>query len=540
VTSRTSALSVGVLALTVVLGHLSLFPQIADLDAFYHMGHAFAYAEGGIFNTGLPWATQSIIADRGADMWWGFHAALMPFTVVGDVQWAIRLAAFTLTATLAVCFFWILNRHAVPGAAWWTLVFMIGVPNVFFRHLMLRPHMMSLAASLALLSLLVRGRARTAFLVSALITWLHLSLFWMAPGIVIAYVMVRYLEAVIGAPKARESIAPAAAVSAVFLGTVAGWLLRPHPIEAGALANVQIIRLFAQKATQEPLLFAAELLPIPFMELLQTSWLFFIVWLIACVGVVTYLGKNKLQDVPPEERTLLLTSLLISVAFALLATVSARRAMVQWVAFGALGLPIFWTHVAYVYDRRGMKQFVGVAVALHLAWGGWRHTLNVTQVAFDPDTLESAAQFVEDNSEPGEVVFHARWDNFGPLFAHNRKNLYIGGMDPIFQFVHEPRFYWEYFYISADINVEWTCDAFPCNAGLATDTHEVLRDHFGARWVIVEPFRNPRFSLYLLSDERYRLAHDGGNSAVFEIMDAPTAPDIAPLATDTLRAGPGL
>jgi hypothetical protein len=526
VTARTSALSVGVLAFIVALGHMSLFPRVADLDAFYHIGHAFAYAEGSVFDTALPWATQSIIADRGADLWWGFHAALLPFTLIGDVQWAIRIAAFVLTATLALCFLWILVRHEVHLAGWWAAFSLIAVPDIFFRHLMVRPHMMSLAASLALLSLLVKGRARHVFVVSALITWLDLSLFWMAPGIVIAYAIVRYFEAVIGAPRARESVAPLPAISVVFLGTVAGWLLRPHPIEAGMLANVQIIRLFLQKATQEPLLFAAELVPIPPMEILQTSWLFVLLWLMVCVGTLSFLGRNKLETVPAAERTLLLTTLLISLAFLLLATLSARRAMVQWVAFGSLALPLFWTHAVYVHNRRGVRQLVGVVLALHLAWGGWRHSLNVNQVAFDAETLESAAQYLADNSEPGEVVFHARWDNFGPLFAHNRKNLYIGGMDPIFQFVHEPRFYWEYFYISADINVEWTCDAFPCNSGLATDTHEVLRDHFGARWVVVQPARNPRFSLYLLNDARYRLAHESQRAAVFEILGAPQAPPV--------------
>ena len=59
--------------------------------------------------------------------------------------------------------------------------------------------------------------------------------------------------------------------------------------------------------------------------------------------------------------------------------------------------------------------------------------------------------------------------------------------------------------------------------GVATDTHEALADHFGARWVLVEPRRNPRFTLYLLNDDRYRLALETQREAVFEILpiDAP-------------------
>ena len=34
----------------------------------------------------------------------------------------------------------------------------------------------------------------------------------------------------------------------------------------------------------------------------------------------------------------------------------------------------------------------------------------------------------------------------------------------------------------------------------------MLTEHFGARWVVVQPYRNPRFTLYLLNDERYEVA----------------------------------
>ena len=243
---RASSISVGAVLFVVVLGHVTLFPKIADLDGFYHIGHAFAYAEGSMFDTSLPWATKSVVADRGADLWWGFHVGIMPFTVFGNVVWGIRLAAFLLTLTLATSFFWVLGPHDVPGAGWWTAVFLVAVPNAFFRHLSLSPHLISLPAGLALLSLLVNGRWRSVFLASVLITWVHLSLFWVGPVIVLPYVLVRFGEAMLGAPEGRWSVRPRQALSAVFLGTVAGWLLRPHPIEAGLLANVRIIRVLAQ------------------------------------------------------------------------------------------------------------------------------------------------------------------------------------------------------------------------------------------------------------------------------------------------------
>ena len=70
--------------------------------------------------------------------------------------------------------------------------------------------------------------------------------------------------------------------------------------------------------------------------------------------------------------------------------------------------------------------------------------------------------------------------------------------------------------------MESTCDAFPCASGVATDTHAVLRDHFAARWVVVEPNRNPRSSPYLVNDRRYELALETEHEAVFEVLEPDT------------------
>ena len=521
---RVSPLGVAAVLFIVAMGHLILFPRIADLDGFYHIGHAFAYAAGSIFDTSMPWATQSVIGDLGADLWWGFHVLLLPFTSLPNVETAIRLAAVALTLLLSGAFLVALRRHGVRAAPWWTALFLLAVPNVFYRYLMVRPHVVSLGASLLLLSFLVRGRWWQATLLAALITWTHLSLFWIGIGLAAAYTLVVVIDGLANPVGLRHAgVSAQAAVPAVALGTLVGWILRPHPLDTAVLANVQVIRLFAQKATEEPLLFAAELAPLTPMELIWTSWFFLPLWVAAVALVLHYVFRRPRDTAPPEIRTLLITSVLVSSVFLCLTLLSARRAMVQWVAFGSLMFPFTWHYLVPHKLRLGARSMLAVALTAHLAWAAGRHVLNANVVAFPADTMADVADFLEEHSEPGEIVFHARWDNFGPLFARNRHDLYLGGMDPIFQFSHDPRLYWEYFYLSADINLEWTCDAFPCAAGTATDTHAVLGEHFGARWVVVEPRRNPRLSLYFLNDPRYELALETQHEAVFEILaDYPT------------------
>jgi len=543
-------LSVIAIAFVVAVGHLTLYPKVADLDGFYHMGHAAAYAAGSIFDTSFPWATQSVIGERGADLWWGFHMLLTPFTVFDDPAVGIRVAAALLTLVLGSTVFWLLRRHGVPGAGWWAALFLIAVPNVLFRYLMVRPHVLSLAAALALLSILVRGRWWQAALLAALISWLHVSLFWLAPGVALAYALARSVarlweparaEAGPATPvEAGEPVAVQHALGGVLLGTLAGWLLRPHPLATAELVSVQLVHLFAVKLAGQPLSFATELQPLELATLASTSWLFLAAWVLGAGATLVAAFAGKLRRVEREHALLLVTSLLVSGVFLALALSSARRAMVQWAAFGFVALPMVWTGVLTLEHRRAARSFVAILLVVHVAWTLGRHRVNVDLVAFPGDALADAADFLEANSEPGEVVFHARWDNFGPLLAHNRTNVYLSGMDPIFHFAHDPRRYWEYFYLSADINAEWTCDAFPCAAGIATDSHEVIREHFGARWVLVEPRRNPRLSLHLLNDPRFRLALETQHEAVFEVMEKDGAREQGPAGEDAVGpAGAG-
>jgi len=251
------------------------------------------------------------------------------------------------------------------------------------------------------------------------------------------------------------------------------------------------------------------------------------VWLSAGCSGPTHWPPWSWRAFPEGERVLLVTSLLVSGAFLFLTLASARRAQVEWVAFGALTVPLIWSFAVPQKQRRRVLTAGLVLLAIHLPWSMQRHSLNVQFAGFSASTLAEAADWLEANTPPGDIVFHAHWDNFGPLVAHNRSNRYLSGMDPVFQFTHDPQLYWEFFWLSADIHDEWTCNAFPCYEGTATDTYDVVSEHFGARWVLVEPVRNPKLTLFFLNDPRFSLAFETQHEAVFRVLDE-SPPEPAP------------
>lgn len=531
--------------MVVFSGHLLLAPNVADLDSFYHLGHAAHYAVTSPFDTAFPWARVSAIGDLGADLWWGFHLLLLPFGGFGEPVDGIRVAGVLLSMVLLAGVLWICQRHRFVAPWLWPILFFVAVPSVFYRYVMVRPHVVSLLAALLLLSFLVRGRWWPVFAASAAVTWFHLSLFWLAPAVVAAYLVGRRLDRwfVAAPPGAGDDDAPlpaGRAVAGVVAGSVAGWLLRPHPVAAARLADIQVFQLFREQAADLPLAFAQELRPLPLVALGWTAWYLLILWAAALAFLLWSLARKRsvLEAMPASERALLWASLVLSAGFLCLTVVAAGRALVEWAAFGLVTVALVATYVvSEPVSRRTIVMVLSLVTLLVTPWIIREHRINVRLNAVEPDHLREVATWLADHSEPGDVVFHAHWDNFGPLFARNRVNHYLGGMDPIFQYAHEPGLYWKYAYLSTDLATEWTCDAYPCSEGTGVDTYVSLTDDFGARWVLVEPRRNPKLFGYLLADARYEMALLTEREAVFQVLGPGmvAAPSTASLA-GTYRA----
>lgn len=517
----------GILAAVFVF-HLLLAPRVADVDAFYHVGHAAHYVETSPFNTGFPWTAFSVVGVEGSDMWWGFHLALMPFALFADIARGIGAAGMVLSTVLLGTFAWIAGRHRLVAQAVWPVLLFIAVPNVLFRYVMVRPETVSLLLSLLLLCFLARGRWWSVALASAGVTWFHLSMFWLPPGILAAYLVSRGLDRLAAGPSEPEPGRTWWLLTlAVVAGTAAGWVLRPHPFAAARLAWVQIGMLLGVKAQggEAPLTFAVGLAPLHATTLLRTAGPMIVAWmgsLVLSLGALPH--GARLRAIEPAERRLLWAAHLVAAAFFVMTLVVARRSLVQWEAFAVLGLALSLTHLTWGIDRRRLGWALALAVVALLPWTVYRHVINVRYVATEPDHLEQVAEWLSANTDEGDLVFNTHWDQFGPLFARDRVDRYVGGMDPIFQYAYDPTLYWRFHYLSTDAMTDRTCGTYPCTEASVVDTWSTLAHDFGARYVLVEPRRNPRLARYLLTDARYELALETQHEAIFRVRTTPPAP----------------
>ena len=96
--------------------------------------------------------------------------------------------------------------------------------------------------------------------------------------------------------------------------------------------------------------------------------------------------------------------------------------------------------------------------------------------------------FLEEDSQPGDVVFTDDWDMFPVYFCYNNRNHYVVGLHPPMTSTRRPDLWQRFVKITrgqtpADVSVDMPGDEH------STSLHVVLediRDHFGARYVITD------------------------------------------------------
>ncbi len=492
------ALGVGGCLLAAWLGQRSLSGIVADLDSFYHLAHAAEYRTGSVLDTSLPWASWSVIGDWGGDLWWGYHLLLVPFSLLG-VTSGIAAAGFAGTAVLLVTF-WAVLRSRGATALPWTLFVLLAVPNVLYRLLMTRPHVLSLAVVLGLAAALATRRWRWAATAAWALAWLHASLFWVAIAVAGSWAAARLLE-----PEGRKELLPdlGPAALAVGGGILAGLLLRPAPLATLRLVRVQLLDVLVAKEAELAQL-GGDLAPLPLEAVLPVAWLFLLAWVPVVVGygIARARRAEAWAALPPQRRVLGTLCALLGLAFLGLSLGVANRALTEGIVFSTAGVALLAPAALPRWVRRPAAWGVAAVTVAALPWmGGW-HAANVRLNAVPDDRLREAAAWLAERSEPGELVFHAHWDSFGPLLAWNRVNHYLGGMDPVFLQAHDP--------------AAWRPVAGLTGPGpLASDPSAVIRP-FAPRWVLVEPRRDPALYEALRADPAWRAARHTRDAALFE------------------------
>jgi hypothetical protein len=515
------ALALGVAAYL----HLSL-PNIPDRDALYHYRHAALYRERGPLMRDFPWTAFSVISTLKSDIWYGFHLFLLPFTLSADPVRGVKLAGVGDLFALLLLSYLAMRCARLRLSFLWPFLLISFAPYLLYRLVMTRPHVISMGLAALLLSCTISGGIWAVALVSFLLTFVHLGLFWIIPLIlgVVAFVVRLTEERWLW----RETLAALA-------GGALGWLLRPNPLGAAKLVYIQIVQLALEKQKGVPLLFGADLVSgFKAIEIHQGGFLQHfapatLVWLAGVIALFAAVGHQA--KLTPNQRTFLWSTLALSaLTFAIMMQFSLR-AVDLWAVFAIAFVASVFSFILRPgaaartgFSTPSQLRLITLLGALLVGFIFFRafdeHSTRMKKLGYSPYRFKAAAQYLQQHSNPGDIVFHAHWDLFPDLFFWNTYNHYIGGMDPIFQYAYSPSLYWEAHHLWTGQYSSYTCPTVYCTPAQGEDTFTVLTRDFRARFLVLEPKRHPALYAYASKDTRFRKVLADEEVAVFDLIPA--------------------
>lgn len=482
--------------------------RIIDPDQLYHFRHASLYKENGLFMTAFPWTQFSVWKIYSADIWYGFHILLIPFTYFSDEFLGIKMATVFLAAGFLSIFYFVLKRHRITHPFFWTIMLYFSAADLLFRLNMSRPQILSFALLALLFSFFMRGRWYWVFAASAFLTFFHLSFFWAAilTGVASA-VWIFIIEKRLEWQK----------FLAMLGGILLGWILRPNFIGALKILWIQLFDLLFEKQKGVQLLFGEEILPLDWTAIKFQLIPALILWLAVIALVIWAIRSGKLKHADNSTKTILGTSFSLSLVFLILAFVIGRRASDLWGIYSILFAAQFFSWVVF-YKIKGWVWF-GVSALFILMIARHSYTFSLyTQASntYSQDHLKEVSLWLKENSRPGEIVFHTAWDSFPPLFFWNQKNYYINGADPIFQYAFNKELYWKNHFIALG-GKPYTCGYPACLPENSEDLYTVLSRDFSASYIVVELDRNSGLNQNLAKDSRFQKVFQTEKEVIYKL-----------------------
>jgi len=481
-------------------------PLIPDLDALYHIGHALVYLERGLFYGEFPWVSASIIADKGGDLWYGFHVLLVP--IVGfqpdaalAVPWAKGFVLFLGYLALT----WGFEEAEIPAPWLWPSLVFTATLFSPWRAVMTRPGILSLGLLIVVVAATARGRWKSAAAAGFLFAFVHLTTSWLIPVALLVL-----LAAQVFTKRGVEWRTAGAVVAAALVGAFA----RPLPFSTMALLKVQIIDVGRLVDYRPKLRFGAEVAQPIAWETMRTI----ATPLMILFGVAVLVGLWAWRKGKLREPALWFTVAALAVAFFALTTLKSARTVELWSAATVALLALTWR------DTRPDRHLAGWTAASVLLLGGLaafqlpRGIGYIERFGRSVDSGRAAAEWLAANAEPNAVVFHAHWEDFPSYFAYNRKQRWIGGMDPVFEFRHDETKYWIAHWLCSDRATDQVALTPQGYDGPTEPMAESLHRRFNADYLVVPAGRMPKLMQYLDGRPEFRNEGVFNNVAVYRIL----------------------
>jgi len=473
------------IALTAVVASVQFVVArgFGDPDGYYHVAMAELFGQGASGPV-FPWLPYTLLGEHFSDQHFLYHGLLNLFLrVPRGAQWSVVAVFVAMLVVLAR----LLRDMGVPRVPLWLAVFTLGSSELLFRMNLVRPSLLGVLLVTMVVAALYRGRLGWIFCLSVLFPLVY-------GGFIVLLLVVGVWELV--RMVYRASRFPSATGLCV-LGLGLGIALHPHPWEYLLYLHGQL--LVASVGSPEVMNAGIEWRPYGLAAFVKTNMLMLVVW---AIGIVVFIAAGTRRDedrLTPWVGTWLFVMSGVLCACAL----ASRRFVEYWALFALLmsasvlapsmrGVPVraVWAG-ARTRRSAAVRGVVIVGVAVFLA--GWNLDTVFAHYSATPryDMFQGASQWLGSHAGAKQIVFNTQWEQFPSLFLWNRNSAYIAGLDSRFLSARDPRRYWLWRQVADDRVMTMP----------PQELRRIVRDEFGARFMVVELGRSPRLLELLDSPE---------------------------------------
>lgn len=493
-----------------LFSYLQFDRTFADPDSFYHAKMAALLADRGII-TQFPWLSATNFKTSFIDHHFLYHLALVPFVKIFPPLVGLKIATILFASLAILTIFWFSRQLKIKGAFWYAIFLMTVNPFVFRINLAKAQPLVLIFLFLTIYLLFTRRYSHLA-IVSAAYVWLYGG--WPLAGAAAGlYVMINWLwlyrpgwPAAFLRTWARKKVHKQnfRLLFSAGGGLLAGLLFNPYFPKNLAFYWQQTFKI-ALVNYQSVIGVGGEWYPYGVQDLFLAALPFFFFLIFALTGFFFFHKKQPLGA---------WFFFVLGFLFFLL-TLKSRRYVEYFVplalVFCALGLNPAIEVLEKNLNKILPPRYILLAPLFFLlavspifvrdilsVKNSYRQSLPFEKF-FEP------AKWLEQNSQPGDIVFHSDWDEFPLLFYHNDKNYYLAGLDPTFMYQSDPALYRRW--------VDYTTGK--TSAGL----YSAIKNVFKARYVFVDIKQNQDFDRNLAANFNFKKVFENEEARVYQVLE---------------------
>lgn len=474
---------------------LQASPSFPDPDSFYHSKITKLMSEQGVIYD-FPWLQSTIFTDHYIDHHFLYHVFLMPFVIFLEPAIGAKLGHAVLAAFTIITFFCLLRQFKVKGGFYYSLILLL-CGGFVFRLSLVKAQPLALILLFISIYLILKKRYWLLMVLSFLYVWSYNGWFIILVLSSLSVLLNSFYQAIpedwqdyFNFPKLRLIIINIwkkiwqkdnwKLMGSVVIGLILGIIINPYFPQNLYFYWVHIV-IIGLINLKDQIGVGAEWYPMGFGQLIKNLIIplilvmfsfgfyfnffkkysfkvFYILMIMLLFLYATIRSQRNIEYLTPI--------MIIFAAFVLTETYNQKiqQKLIQPVK----------KYIKFILQEQALKKVL--IVFFIVCFISFIVQFSLMQKSFfsgkyQLDYLKNSAQFLQENSQPGDIVFHSNWDEPLMLFYHNHYNYYIVALDPTFMYMYDP-----------DLHQKWVDIS---RGERAEQVYDIIKNEFNAKYVLI-------------------------------------------------------